>query len=108
MSAERHQILAALGEPTRLILVERLAERGPVNLGTLTEGLPLTRQAARKHLRVLEEAEVIYLHRSGREQIAELRTESLSEAREWMEGLANAWQRRLNRFKAFVESEDAT
>lgn len=103
MSAERHQVLAALGEPTRLVIVERLAEAGPSPLYRLTEGLPLTRQAARKHLRVLEEAEVIYLHRAGREQIAELRPEAMRETREWMEGLANQWQRRLSKFKSLVE-----
>lgn len=106
MSAQRHLVLAALGEPTRLVLVERLAEGGPTALGKLTDGLPLSRQAARKHLSVLEEAEVIYLHRAGREQIAELRPESLSEAQEWMEGLANRWQSRLSRFKAMVESPE--
>lgn len=106
MSALRHEILAALGEPTRLILVERLSKDGPTALGLLMEGLPMSRQGARKHLEVLQSAEIIVLTRHGREQIAELRPEALDQTRAWMDELASAWRLRLGRLKAFVEAED--
>ena len=106
MSALKHEVLAALGEPTRLILVERLSKDGPTALGTLMEGLPMSRQGVRKHLEVLESAEIIVLKRRGREQIAELRPESLDQTRAWMDELAMAWKLRLGRLKALVETED--
>ena len=66
--AEAAALFAALGDPTRLSLVERLAGDGaPRSLGELSTGLPLTRQAVTKHLRVLEGAGLVTSSRAGRE-----------------------------------------
>ena len=106
MSALRHEVMAALGEPTRLILVERLAEGGPQPISRLIDGLDMTRKGVRKHLQVLENADVITLQKSGREQVVELRVESFDDVRRWMNEIASEWERRLMRFKAFVESAE--
>ena len=103
MSALRHEVLAALGEPVRLELVERLAEGGPMTLTRLITGLPLTRQGVRRHVQVLEEAEVVFLSKQGREQIATLNLGALLESRAWMEGLARQWETRLERLRSIVE-----
>ena len=49
-------VFAALGDPTRLHLVARLAGGEPLSITRLSEGSRLTRQAITKHLHVLEEA----------------------------------------------------
>ncbi len=57
---------AALSDPTRRLLLDRLSEQGGLTLSALAEGLPMTRQAVAKHLAVLEAAELVASERDGR------------------------------------------
>ena len=50
--------LQAIADPTRRLVFERL-RRGPLPVGRLAEGIPVTRPAVSQHLRVLERAGVI-------------------------------------------------
>lgn len=106
MSAQRCEILAALGEPTRLSLVERLVEEGPQPVGKLADGLQMTRQGVRKHLKVLENADVVSVQKEGREQVVQLRVESFDDVRRWMSEIAGKWELRLSRLKDLVESSE--
>lgn len=97
-------VFAALGDPTRLIIVQRLVEGGPTSLSRLGEGLPVTRQAIAKHLRVLGSAGVVNTTRKGREQIVKLETQALSDASDWLSQRAHEWDDRLARLKRLLES----
>ena len=57
---------AALSDPTRRLLLDRLSEKGGLTLSALAEELPMTRQAVAKHLAVLEAAELGATERDGR------------------------------------------
>ena len=57
---------AALSDPTRRLLLDRLSEKGGLTLSALAEDLPMTRQAVAKHLAVLEAAELVATERDGR------------------------------------------
>ena len=57
---------AALSDPTRRLLLDRLSEEGGLTLSDLAEDLPMTRQAVAKHLAVLESAELVASERDGR------------------------------------------
>ena len=57
---------AALSDPTRRLLLDRLSEKGGFTLSALAEDLPMTRQAVAKHLAVLEAAELVATERDGR------------------------------------------
>jgi DNA-binding transcriptional ArsR family regulator len=65
-------LFAALGDPTRLRLVSRLCEGGPLSIARLTAGSRLTRQAITKHLRVLKGAGLVRSRRRGRESLWQL------------------------------------
>jgi len=52
-------VFAALGDPTRLRLVSRLARGEPLTISQLTEGERVTRQAISKHLEVLSSAGLV-------------------------------------------------
>jgi DNA-binding transcriptional ArsR family regulator len=52
-------LFGALGDPTRLGLVARLCEQGPLSITRLTAGTDVTRQAITRHLRVLAKAGVV-------------------------------------------------
>ena len=59
----------ALADPTRRHLLDRLFERDGRTLGELESELTMTRFGVMKHLRVLEEANLVVTHKSGREKL---------------------------------------
>lgn len=63
-------VFRALADPSRRLLLDRLFERDGQTLGELEKALPqMTRIAVMKHLRVLERAELVVSHRSGRRRL---------------------------------------
>jgi DNA-binding transcriptional ArsR family regulator len=96
-------LFAALGDETRLGLVARLSEEGPLSIARLTEGSDVTRQAVSKHLRVMEEAGLLRVTRHGRETLWELYPNRLADARKALDRIGERWERALGRLKRFVE-----
>ena len=94
---------AALGDPTRLAIVERLADRGGQSIAAVGKGYGLTRQAIAKHLRVLERAELVQSHRAGRESLYVLRRERIDAARSYLANVAAHWDAALGRLKTHLE-----
>ena len=96
-------VFAALGDQTRLSLVAKLSGGEPRSISQLTEGSTLTRQAITKHLRVLEQAEIVHSVRAGREKRFEFDPEPIEEARKYLDLVSQQWDHALSRLKAFVE-----
>jgi DNA-binding transcriptional ArsR family regulator len=63
------RVFKALADPTRRILLDRLFERDGRTLTELESELEMTRFGVMKHLRVLEEANLVVTRRSGREKL---------------------------------------
>jgi DNA-binding transcriptional ArsR family regulator len=99
----RAAVFAALGDPTRLDVVLRLARGEPLSISRLTAERPLSRQAVTKHLRVLERAGVVHGTRTGRETRFALDPAALDEARAGLEAISRQWDDALARLRAFVE-----
>jgi DNA-binding transcriptional ArsR family regulator len=96
-------MFAALGDPTRLTLLQRLSTGGPASISTLADTFEITRQGVTKHLRVLEAAGVIDGARQGREQVWSVNPKRLDDARRHLEAIAAGWDEALERFKKLVE-----
>ena len=96
-------LFAALGDPTRLTLLQRLSDRGPASISTLADAFAMTRQGVTKHLHVLEAAGVIDGSRRGREQVWTMNPARLAEGRRQLEAIAAGWDEALARFKTLVE-----
>jgi DNA-binding transcriptional ArsR family regulator len=101
--AEAAPVFAALGDETRLALVARLCEGGPLSITRLSSGSDVTRQAITKHLNVLASAGLVRDIRSGRERIWELEPERLEEARHCLGLISKQWDEALDRLKKLVE-----
>jgi DNA-binding transcriptional ArsR family regulator len=99
-------VFAALGDPQRMVLVSRLARKGPLSVTRLTEGTAITRQAVTKHLRVLEAAGLTRSEKSGRETVWALDHRPLARARDHLELIARQWDEAIERLRAFVEEDD--
>ncbi|HEX3902417.1 MAG TPA: metalloregulator ArsR/SmtB family transcription factor [Polyangia bacterium] len=96
-------VFAALGDETRLGLVARLSEDGPLSIARLTEGAGISRQAITKHLGALSAAGLIHGRRRGRERIWQLETRRLTEARRYLDQVSAEWDVALERLRKFVE-----
>jgi DNA-binding transcriptional ArsR family regulator len=96
-------IFAALGDETRLRLVSRLSNDGPMSITRLTEGFVISRQAITKHLRVMEEAGLVRKTQHGRESIWQLEQKRLAAARRHLQAISTQWDQTLGRLKTFVE-----
>jgi DNA-binding transcriptional ArsR family regulator len=97
-------LFAALGDETRLRLVSRLCEGGPLSIASLTAGSRVTRQAITKHLRVLEGAGLVRSRRRGRESLWQLERNRLREARRYLDLISLQWDEALGRLRTLVEN----
>jgi DNA-binding transcriptional ArsR family regulator len=99
----RALVFAALGDETRLKVLDRLANGEPQSIARLTLGTDLTRQAVRKHLHVLEGAGVVRFVRVGRETRFELETKPIEDLRTYLDHVSTQWDKALTRLKTLVE-----
>ena len=96
-------VFFALGDETRLGLVSRLCDAGPMSIAKLTDGFDITRQAITKHLRVMEDAGLVWSTQQGRESVWQLEPKRLVEARRYLQSISAQWDDALGRLKTFVE-----
>ena len=96
-------IFAALGDETRLLLISRLCDDGPMSITRLTNGTNVTRQAITKHLEVMWKAGLVRNTRRERERIWQLEQRRLKEARHCLELISKQWDEALGRLKKFLE-----
>jgi DNA-binding transcriptional ArsR family regulator len=96
-------LFAALGDETRLRLVDRLSAGGPASITRLSASAEVSRQAITKHVEVLAKAHLVRTRREGRERICELEPARLADAHAYLDGISRQWDDALGRLKRFVE-----
>ena len=99
-------LFAALGDETRLALLERLSHGGPASISVLADNFDLTRQGVTKHLHVLAAAGVIEGRREGREHVWAMNPTRLADATRRLDIIARGWDDALARLKAHVEQPE--
>jgi len=83
-------LFAALGDETRLRLVRRLCDGGPMSIARLTVGSHVTRQAIAKHLRVMQESGLLQSTRRGRESVWELDRGRIEAAGRYLDSISQS------------------
>jgi len=79
MENQADRVFKALADHSRRALLDRLREANGQTLGSLCEGLNMTRQAVSKHLAVLEAASLVVTIKSGRQKLHYLNPAPISE-----------------------------
>ena len=100
---DRASVFAALGDPVRLKLLARIGDGSSIT--QLAAGLPITRQAVTRHLRVLEQAKLIQARRLGREMRFVARPARLRQAKDWLDDVGRQWDGTLERLRVHIESK---
>jgi DNA-binding transcriptional ArsR family regulator len=95
---------AALADPTRRAILERLAE-GDATVGELAAPLPISLQAVSKHLGVLERAGLITRTRSAQLRPSRLRAAPLKDAADWLADYQRFWDAGFDRLEERLRSQ---
>jgi DNA-binding transcriptional ArsR family regulator len=93
---------AALGDPTRRAIFERLAG-GPLSVGELAGALPVSRPAVSQHLKVLKEAGLVSDRAHGTRRLYRVDPNGVAAMRDYFDSM---WNQALTAFKAAVEGPD--
>ncbi|MCM0621678.1 ArsR/SmtB family transcription factor [Nocardioides bruguierae] len=94
---------AALGEPSRLRIVE-LLRAGPRAVGDIADALGLRQPQVSKHLRVLGEAGLVRVEPVARRRVYRLEQQRFAEIGDWLESFETLWETRLDALGALLES----
>jgi DNA-binding transcriptional ArsR family regulator len=94
---------AALADPTRRAIVERLA-RGPASVSDLARPFDMSFPAVMQHLAVLESSGLVRSEKAGRVRTCRIRPEALSEAEHWINARRAEWEQRLDRLGHYLET----
>jgi DNA-binding transcriptional ArsR family regulator len=105
MDEQKQRVFAALSDPTRRLLIEKLSAGGPTTATEFAQQLPMSRQAVSKHLKILEAAELVAARQAGRERRYVLAPQPLAEAIDWITAVTEQWQRRLRALYDYLAAE---
>ena len=95
---------SAIGDPTRRRVLDLLLVEGEGTATTLSQQLPVTRQAVAKHLGVLDRVGLVRSAPAGREKRYRVDDDQLARAAAQLESVGSAWDARLQRIKRIAEA----
>jgi predicted transcriptional regulator len=95
---------SAVGDPTRRRMLDLLLADGGGTATTLSEQLPVTRQAVAKHLGVLDRVGLVHVTPSGRERRYDVDETQLARAVVQLSSVGATWDARLHRIKRIAEA----
>jgi predicted transcriptional regulator len=98
------ELWSAIGDPTRRRLLDLLLTDGGGTATTLSEHLPVTRQAVAKHLGVLVRVGLVHVTPAGREMRYHVDDEQLTRAIAALSAVGSTWDARLRRIKRIAEA----
>lgn len=100
--AYRAEVWTALGDPTRLAIIECLVER-PRAVVDLARELPISRPAVSQHLKVLKGAGLVVDQPVGNRRVYHVEPDALAELRAHLDGF---WKKALAAYQAVVQQEE--
>ncbi|MEQ6899785.1 helix-turn-helix domain-containing protein [Nocardioides sp. YIM 152588] len=95
---------SAVGDPMRRRLLDLLLAEGPGTATSLSERVPVTRQAVSKHLGVLDRVGLLRVEAAGRERRYRVDEAQLGRAVAQLNAVGAAWDGRLQRIKRIAEA----
>jgi len=96
-------VFRALADPTRRNIIGLLAERS-LSVNQVAANFDMTRPAIAKHLKILQDSDIITVKISGRERINSLRPNSLKTVENWLSHYSHFWDEKLAKLKSAIEN----
>ena len=107
MIAAMNTIFAALADPTRLAVFERLSREGELPVHALTDQSGVLQPGVSKHLRILKSAGLVVGRRAGRETFYRVRKSGLLPLLDWMKIYGAFWEGKLDALEDVLERMDS-
>jgi predicted transcriptional regulator len=98
------ELWSAIGDPTRRRMLDLLLANGGGTATSLSDQLPVTRQAVAKHLAVLDRVGLVHATSSGRERRYTVDESQLARAVAQLASVSDDWDGRLQRIKRIAET----
>ena len=93
---------SALSDPTRRAMLERIS-LGPATVSELATLARISLPGTLKHVRILEEADLVTSKKEGRTRECRRGPAQLEDATAWIERYRSQWERRLDRLEAVID-----
>ena len=103
-SEQLTSVFAALADPTRRAIVERLAS-GEASAGELAEPFGISKPAISKHLKVLEKAQIIVRKKDAQWHRFQLKSDSLKIASDWIDQYRLFWEDQLDALSQYLKEQ---
>ncbi|GAF63534.1 ArsR/SmtB family transcription factor [Alkalihalobacillus trypoxylicola] len=100
---QQHDIFFAIADPTRRKMIQLLSKEKELALHELTPHFPIGRTAVTKHLTILNEVNLVYKRKVGRETIFSFNGAPLQEIKDWVLYYEEFWRERGNLLKNILE-----
>ncbi len=97
----RRDVFQAIADPVRRDIIALLAEE-TLTVNTIAEKFNISRPAISKHLKILNECELIVYEKHGRERLCKIQPKSLVPAFLWIERYKSLWEDKLDSFDAYL------
>jgi DNA-binding transcriptional ArsR family regulator len=96
-------IFDAIADPRRRQIIDLLARRRGLAVGTIVLALGLAQSAVSKHLGVLREVGIVTATRIGKSRVYDLNLDQLRTVQDWVHTLEKHWDSQLDRIRARAE-----
>ena len=93
---------SALSDPTRRAILERLSQ-GSATISELAAPAGMSLTGLKKHVRILEEAELVTTEKRGRTRHCRLGPKQLDDVSQWVESYRRGWADRFDRIDELIE-----
>ncbi|WP_223693684.1 ArsR/SmtB family transcription factor [Leifsonia poae] len=103
MSTDQVVVFAALADPTRLSIVDLLAQRGELSAGDIGRVFTSSASAVSQHLKVLREAGLVLVQKRAQQRIYRLDPATIVAAEQWLAGRTRQWNSRLDAMETYIE-----
>ena len=100
--AQVDRAFAALADPTRRAILRHLRE-GQANVNDIASRFAISQPAISRHLRILEDAELIGTERDGQQRLRRLSPQGLVHAQRFIQDMASYWPDRLTALATFLD-----
>lgn len=104
MDTIQSNVFLALGEPTRLGIVEMLARCGELSATEISNSFSSSASAISQHLKVLREAKVVVMEKRAQKRIYQLNAATMTDVEQWMRLRTQELNSRLNDMDRYVQT----
>lgn len=97
----RRDVFQAISDPVRRDIIELLADN-PMSVNAVADKFDISRPAVSKHIKILQECDLIQVDQKGRERILFIKPKSLIPAFVWIEQYRKMWEDKLDSFESYL------